>query len=72
MNRENKRKLYEKVTIKHILAKTVSPVKYADARSYRPEQAATTEITALIVFPACIWILSRGIEKLIVVVLWIQ
>ena len=56
-----KRNYMKKVTIKHILAKTASPVKYADARSYRPEQAATTEITALIVFPACIWILvSRG------------
>ena len=49
MNRENKRKQYEKDTIRHMSAMTALPAKYAADWLCLPEREAATAITVQIV-----------------------
>ena len=59
MNRENKKKSFEKITIKHTHVMKRSSVRSAGKQWCRQAQGAITGTIARIVCPASIWITNR-------------
>lgn len=70
MNRENKKKKYDKKYYRHIHARTHLHVRRAAGRSFQPAPAPITGITALTVFTASTLTTSRETESQTVMAVW--
>ena len=66
MNRENKKKSFEKITIRHTHAMRLSYAKYAARPSYLQVRGATIGTTVLTAFAVSIWIMNRETGQLTV------
>jgi len=72
MNRENKRKQYEKGYIIRMHAMTLSPVRYAAVPFFRRARVAVTATIARTAFQACMWTRRRVTGLPTAAALWSQ